>query len=270
MWYQFLPLGFFVGALGTMIGAGGGFILVPALLLIFPDLSPETVTAVSLAVVFANATSGTIAYSLKKCVDYKSGLIFTVVALPGVFLGTGLTRAVTRNNFDPIFGAMMAVLGLYLVYRKTQSTHEFRRFNLNTNRAITDAHGETISYRFNLQLGLWISAAVGFISSFLGIGGGIIHVPALALLLNYPVKIATATSHFILMLMAGAATLNHFMHGALAPGYLLILWLAPGVVVGAQLGAWLSHKVKGSVIIKLLGFALVAASFRFLWPLLHG
>ena len=59
-------LGLAVGAYGTIIGAGGGFILVPLLLFIFPGYGPEKVTAISLAVVWANATSGSIAYARQR------------------------------------------------------------------------------------------------------------------------------------------------------------------------------------------------------------
>jgi len=57
-----VPLGLFVGTIGTLIGAGGGFILVPALLLLFPNEAPQTITSISLIVVFFNALSGSLAY----------------------------------------------------------------------------------------------------------------------------------------------------------------------------------------------------------------
>jgi uncharacterized membrane protein YfcA len=52
-----IPLGFVIGAYGTLIGAGGGFVLVPILLLLYPQAAPETLTSISLAV---NALSGKI------------------------------------------------------------------------------------------------------------------------------------------------------------------------------------------------------------------
>ena len=70
-----IPMGFFTGAYGALIGAGGGFILVPALLILFPNEAPEIVTSISLAVVFFNALSGTIAYARSQRIDYKIGAI---------------------------------------------------------------------------------------------------------------------------------------------------------------------------------------------------
>ena len=71
------------------------------------------------------------------------------------------------------------------------------------------ADGERLYYNFNPLVGIGISLAVGYLSSFLGIGGGIIHVPALVYLLDFPVHIATATSHFVLAIMALTGTLVH-------------------------------------------------------------
>jgi uncharacterized membrane protein YfcA len=69
-----IPLGVVTGAYGTLIGAGGGFVLMPLLLLLYRDESPEIITSISLAVVFFNALSGSLAYARMKRIDYKSGL----------------------------------------------------------------------------------------------------------------------------------------------------------------------------------------------------
>ena len=64
------------------IGAGGGFVLMPVLLLVYPEMKPEHVTAISLAVVFFNALSGSESYVLMRRIDYKSGLMFASAAYP--------------------------------------------------------------------------------------------------------------------------------------------------------------------------------------------
>src|SRR5919106_4850228 len=82
-----LPLGLLIGALGTLIGAGGGFILVPILLLVYPNEKTELITSISLAVVFFNALSGSSAYARMKRIDYKSCVIFSIATIPGAILG---------------------------------------------------------------------------------------------------------------------------------------------------------------------------------------
>ena len=83
----------------------------------------------------------------------------------------------------------------------------------DVSRHIVTAEGETYDYNFNPLVGIAISFAVGYLSSFLGIGGGIIHVPALIYFLDFPVHIATATSHFILAIMALTGTVVHIFTG---------------------------------------------------------
>ena len=78
-----IGLGLVVGMFGTLIGAGGGFILMPVLLLMHPHVSPGQLTAISLAVVFFNALSGSESYAMMKRIDYKSGLMFATATIPG-------------------------------------------------------------------------------------------------------------------------------------------------------------------------------------------
>jgi hypothetical protein len=131
-------------------------------------------------------------------------------------------------------------------------------------RRLTDAHGIEYDYEFKSSLGVTISVIVGYVSSFLGIGGGIIHVPALSYLLNFPVHIATATSHFILAIMALTGTVVHILTGTFAHGVHRTIALAIGVVLGAQIGARLSEKVRGNWIIRVLAMALGIVGMRIL------
>src|SRR5262245_8553530 len=109
------PIGFAIGMYGTLVGAGGGSLLVPALLLLFPHESPATVTAMSLAVVFFNAYSGTIAYIRMGRIDYRAGTLFTLASLPGAAVGALLVRELPRTLFEPAFGGVLLLLGGLLV-----------------------------------------------------------------------------------------------------------------------------------------------------------
>lgn len=261
-----LGIGFAVGTFGTLIGAGGGFILMPVLLLMYPGEKPESLTAVSLAIVFLNALSGSIAYAFKKRIHYRSAIVFSIASAPGAFLGAYTTKFLARDKFELIFGILMAAMAIYLFFPKTkpEAPAALADYKYPVDRLVDrDGHTHLISY--NLTLGILISAAVGFVSSLLGIGGGIIHVPALVNLLDFPVHIATATSHAILAFMAAIGTGEHFRAGHFDGLWDRVLWLAPGVVVGAQLGAYLSHRIKGEWIIRALALALLSVGIRFIF-----
>jgi uncharacterized membrane protein YfcA len=85
-------LGIGVGGVGTLVGAGGGFLLTPVLLLVYPHDSPRTITAISLAAVWANSTSGTLAYARQRRIDLRNGVVFGIATLPGAVGGALLVR----------------------------------------------------------------------------------------------------------------------------------------------------------------------------------
>ena len=266
------PLGLAIGAFGTLIGAGGGFILVPILLIVYPNENTELITSISLAVVFFNALSGSVAYARMKRIDYKSGIIFAVATIPGAILGAVSTVYVPRYAFDIIFGVLMIVAGVFL-WLSAKDDHVQARASPASRangmkptrwivRELVDADGARYRYAYNPVVGIVLSIFVGFVSSLLGVGGGFIHVPALSRLLNFPVHIATATSHFVLAVMALTGTLVHIANGAFEHGTRRTAILAVGVVLGAQVGARLSNRVGGKWIIRGLALALVFVGIR--------
>lgn len=264
---QFLwltPLGFLVGAFGTLIGAGGGFILVPILLLLYPDKSPDTITSISLAVVFFNALSGSYAYSRMKRIDYKSGIMFAIATLPGSVLGSVITSYVPRQLFNGIFGVILVVVSIFLIVRTKNEKTENNIVVKNgyVTRTVIDIEGNEHTFSYNPVIGIIVSVFVGFMSSFLGIGGGIIHVPVLVNILNYPVHIATATSHFVLAVMSFSGTVVHIVDGALQSSIVQTAALSIGVLFGAQLGARLSKRIHGVAIIRSLAVALAIVGVR--------
>ena len=259
-----VAIGFGVGAFGTLIGAGGGFILTPILLLLYPHDSPRTITAISLAAVFCNAASGTAAYARQRRIDYRSGIAFALATLPGAVGGALVVGSVSRHVFNGIMGAVLGVLAIWLVAGERWPLPLPQR-HLET-REVVDRSGTQYAYLVPLRRGVLYSLGVGFLSSFLGIGGGVIHVPLLVRALGFPLHVATATSHFVLAVMAGTGTATHIGLGSFAHGHGVrrTLALSAGVVAGAQLGAHVSLRLRGAVIQWLLAVALLALAARLL------
>ena len=255
-------LGFGVGTFGTLVGAGGGFILTPVLLILYPNDSPQTITAVSIGVVFFNAASGSIAYARQRRIDYRSGIVFGLATLPGAVLGSLAVSHVSRRAFDAVMVAVLISIAVWLLAgTRGQGAARGRG---GTLRTIVDRRETEYTYRVPVVRGAILSAFVGCASSFLGIGGGIIHVPLLVQALGFPVHIATATSHFVLAIMSAGSTATHLAQGSYHVGHGLrrTLALSVGVIAGAQLGAHVSQRLSGTTIQRLLAAALLVLSLR--------
>jgi uncharacterized membrane protein YfcA len=257
-----IVLGFGAGTYGVLIGTGGGLILMPVLLLLYPHDSPEQLTAISLAVIFFNSVLGSGAQAHMKRIDYKSGLLLASAAVPGAILGVLTTAYVSRHVFDAIFSSFMIIAGVVLFVRPRSEerahakTHKKSAFEIT--RHLPGINGISYEYSYNPVLGLALSFLVGYISSFLGIGGGIIRVPLMAYLLNFPVHLATATSYFVRAFMTFTGTITHIWIGTFHHGAHRTAALAVGVLAGAQCGVFLSDKVKKSWIIRGPALVLVA------------
>jgi uncharacterized membrane protein YfcA len=249
----------------------GGFLLVPALLFLYPHDTPATITSITLTVAFFNALSGSIAYGRMRRIDYRSGLMFAILAVPGAILGAFLINYLSRSIFQYVFGSLLLAISAYLVFRPEKKMEKGLLLKWQTNRYITEKQGKSHRYSFNLPLGMTVAFFVGMTSGLLGIGGGIIHVPAMTQLLFFPIHIATATSHFVVVISTSSAIITHIADktyignsGNSASEIGRIAVLAGGAVIGAQFGARLSQRVKGSLIVRLLAAGLAIVALRLL------
>jgi uncharacterized membrane protein YfcA len=242
-----LLVGGLVGAIGTLIGAGGGFILMPILLFAYRGTNPESLTAWSLVAVLFNSASGTIAYARSRRIDYRSGILFALAALPGAWYGARLTARLSMTWFALLFGGFLTVVSMYLFVRSTRHSYIDTR--------ITQGH-------YNQWLGAALSLLVGLISNIFGIGGGILHVPLLVYVLRFPTHIATATSHFVLVITVFVGVIVHIASGSLRFDLVPLVPLVIGVSLGAQVGAHYSSRLSGPWIIRSLSIGLIAVGLR--------
>jgi hypothetical protein len=263
IWIILLAIGLFVGTLGTILGVAGGFLLVPILLFVYPDRSPSVITAMSLTVAFFNAVSGSFAYFRLKRIDFYSGILFSISAIPGAIIGAVINTSLSRDIFQLIFSIILLIAAVYLLVRPIRNYKE-KLYKDGWKRQIIDKHGNTYIYSFNRILGISIAFFIGIISGLLGIGGGIIHVPVLTQLLGFPVYIATATSQFVVGTSTFSAGITHLITSSFTGVAGETLVLAAGAVIGAQFGARISHKIPAAVIVRILAVALMIVAIRLL------
>jgi hypothetical protein len=250
----------FVGFIGTLIGAGGGFLIVPYLLLI-KGIPTEIAVGTSLFVVFFNAISGSFTNIRLKRIDYKSACYFLLSCIPGAIVGTLLTGYFSGRMFQMIFGFLLLLVCLRMIF----GNHFFQKFQKETNRPLnkrewTDKNNISYSYSFSVKKGIFLSFFVGVYSGLFGVGGGILHVPLMIGVLSFPVPIATATSLFILIFTSLSSTFINILHGNI--DYHLAIIMTIGIIMGSQVASLIAHKIKPKYIKILIIILLIYTAFK--------
>ncbi|HBX43946.1 MAG TPA: hypothetical protein DEH27_09300 [Deltaproteobacteria bacterium] len=236
--------GLAIGTLGTLIGAGGGWMIVP-LLLFGLHFTPQQAVGTSLSVVFLNALSGSVAYMIQRRVLYRMGVAFAVATIPGALLGATLVQFLGSRWFTLLFALFLLALAGLL--------HKGQMVGGAALRNPTSAEVGSLTSPV-MRLGVVLSFLVGVISSLFGIGGGIVHVPFLIVILGLPVHAATATSHFVLAITSLAGTLIFLRNGQVVLPVAAVMGI--GVLLGAQAGARLSTRMRSEPIRRLLALAV--------------
>ena len=172
-------LGFAAGLLGSMIGLGGGIIVVPVLT--FLGFPPTAAASNSLFAALSNAVASTISYSKQKRIEYSLGLRLGLLSIPGTILGAVMSTDVAPDLFKILFGFVLIASAAYIFLRKKIETKE-----------------KTISKQMMI-FAIGASFFAGVISSFFGIGGGIIFVPLMVVGMGMAMKKAAPTSQMILL-----------------------------------------------------------------------
>ncbi|MCD1261779.1 sulfite exporter TauE/SafE family protein [Paenibacillus athensensis] len=251
-------VGLTAGISGSLVGLGGGFIVVPALTFLFPGMLPAHLSGTSMAMLLVNSLSSTAAYARQQRIDYDAALRFAAVSIPGSILGAVLVGKLTGGMFFTGFGCFLAFVSVLLLFKPKQPL----RWPLppTVSRTIVDGKGERFEYAYHRPTGLLISFVTGFLSSLFGVGGGSLMVPTMTLLLAFPPHIAVATSMLQIVLSAACSTVTHgLLHNI---DWFKVLFLAPGALIGGQLGARLARKLPAGALMKVLAVMLLIVAVR--------
>ena len=240
-------------------------LLVPALLL-FSEMDHAVVAGTSLALVPLTGISSSIAYLRNGLVDRRSGLIFGIAAIPGSIVGPLAVGWVADGWFRGFFGILLGSLAVFMLIRsKLQSEKLGRRKHLIQTtvrrRHLTTSTGEVFDYEFNEGLAAAFNMIVGFISAFLGTGGGFIRTPVLVAIFAFPVKVAVATSMFAIVIHATGGGLVHAALGHVDL-YPTFVWVGVGLLIGSQIGPFVAMRIRAFLIVRMLTFVLLALGVR--------
>ncbi|GGB36475.1 TSUP family transporter [Virgibacillus dakarensis] len=255
-------IGLLTAFVGSLIGLGGGVILIPCLLFLyhytegFAWATPQTIVGISLMVMVVTALASSISYFKKGRIDYKTGLLFLVGSIPGGIVGSWLNQYIGADNFSFYFGLLMVVLSLlFLVKRKPKSPDNLRK---HVRTFWVDGH--VYHYSVSFWAAFVLSLIVGILSGLFGIGGGSIMVPAMILLFGIPAHIATATSMFMIFFISIITVSSHIYLGHIAWDY--VFYFIPGAWIGGVIGAKTNQLLKGNTLEWILRILLVMIGIR--------
>ncbi|MFD2044517.1 sulfite exporter TauE/SafE family protein [Ornithinibacillus salinisoli] len=245
-----LILGITAGCYGTIIGAGGGFIFVPALLLIL-NMEPAVAAGSGLVIVLINSISGVFGYVKQKKIQFRVGIAIGVGAIPGSLIGVWLLQLYSSQSFYIVFASVLLVLGVFLLTKSLPSSKQ--KIGENKVSLFKESNRK---FKWLLILGFFM----GILSSYLGIGGGWILVPILIYLFHVPTHNATATSIFALCIYSSVGVASQLFYSNI--DWLTVIWGGFGVIIGSQVGVKLAQKIPSKVIVQMLSFVLIIIGVR--------
>ena len=263
MFPALIGIGLLAGTYGSLVGAGGGFILVPLLMFLFPNDPLSVMVATSLMVVLFASLSATTGYARLRRIDYKLGLLLACASVPGALLGAYILPNIPRSGFQVFMGALLVLVALFSLAKTLRPTEKAHAATM-TGRywTLEDRYGKNYSYPVRRVLGGFLSFCTGTLSSMMGIGGGIIQVPLFIHTLRIPVQVAVATSQFVVTITVLAGITGHLLAGSFDMDGWKVAGLTIGVIAGGQLGPLLSNRFSPGQLALLLSLGLVGAGAR--------
>jgi uncharacterized membrane protein YfcA len=263
-----LIAGFAAGALGALLGVGGGILLVP-LLQVGLGLTFREAAAVSLIGVLTTSSSVATDAEGRRPLNIRLAVVLLIFSVSGATLGAAVLHQLSERTYERIFGVTAGLIALVMLQRiDRRNIVPDSRFETGTlgARFHDDDTRSEVAYRpRRLPVAFAVSIGAGMLASFVGVGGGIFVVPALNSWCGVPLRAAAATSAFMIGVTAVPGALAHYAGGFLHD-FRLAAFAAVGVMVGYQVGVWLSARapVKGLKLLMALLLAGVAVEYLFL------
>jgi uncharacterized protein len=232
------------GGFGALVGVGGGLIIVP--LLVAMDVPVHTAIGVSLLGVITVSTSGSVSYLKAGFANRRLGLTLLVATAAGGIVGGYVAGLLEARVLAGIFGLVLILVAVQMLRARGRPAAEIvgEPGALDIDAAYVEpTTGETIPYRArNVGPGVAASVVAGALSGLMGIGGGIVNVPTMNVLMGVPIRVATATSTYMLGATAAASALLYLSRGQIDG--VLAASVVAGVFIGAAAGARYSRRVR--------------------------
>ena len=265
------------GLIGSLVGIGGGILIVPVLTILF-GVPIEYAIGASIVSVIATSSGAASAYVKDKITNLRVGMFLEIATTTGAIVGAVTTIFLIKSALSWIvyivFGAVL-ISSSYDLYRKSKMEKKLSKADVNVIpnkfgdrlRLKGEYHDavlkEDIKYEATrVPGGLAVMFCAGVISGLLGIGSGALKVLGMDTLMKLPFKVSTTTSNFMIGVTAAASTGIFYIGGFVNP--IIALPVAIGVVLGSYIGTKVLVRSKPSSLRLVFIFVLVALGIEML------
>jgi hypothetical protein len=255
-----MGVGVVAGMLGALLGLGGGVFLVPFLNLAL-GLPMRSASGISLVTVIATSSAASAMPGRLKFVNLRLGMVLEVFTTIGGLFGLAFVHRFSDVTLQRIFGWLMAAIALVMLSRLDRR-NVLRDTSVDVGalggRFHDEESGGEVAYRIKrVPLAFTISFVAGAVS-MLGIGGGIVKVPALNAWCGVPMRIAAATSALMIAATAVVGAINYFMRGDIVPH--LAAAAVIGVLAGSRIGTYVASRSRARDLKVLMAAVLITVA----------
>lgn len=257
------------GLLGSLLGLGGGIIVVPALTLLL-GINIKYAIGASIVSVIATSSGAAASYVKEHMTNMRIAMFLEVATTSGALTGAFLAGVVSPRFLFILFGALLGYSALAMLHKRHESAHMHVPDDRLSNwlrlhdRFYDEAIDQEIPYRVtHSPAGFGLMYIAGIASGLLGIGGGSLKVTAMDLAMRLPIKVSTATSNFMIGVTAAASAGVYFARGDMNP--FIAAPVAAGVLVGAVGGSRLLGKIHSKVVRAVFVVVLIWISLQMLY-----
>ncbi|MBE3583157.1 MAG: sulfite exporter TauE/SafE family protein [Limnochordaceae bacterium] len=239
------------GLLGALLGLGGGIIVIPLLTLLL-HVPIHVAVGASVISVVATSTASAASYVRQHLTNIRIGMFLETATATGALLGALIAGWVPGRWLFLAFAAILGYTAFYMFQHRhadaTPATQDHSLAQkLHLASSYTDEQGQIIHYHVPRVWPTYlVSLLAGGFSGLLGIGGGIFKVPAMDAWMRLPIKVATATSNFMIGVTAATGATVYLARGQIDP--LVAAPVALGVVLGARLGAKVMPRIPSHIL----------------------
>lgn len=262
------------GGFGSLLGLGGGVLLVPLLTLGF-GLPMREAVGVSLISVIMTSSAAAGVYLERHVANMRLGMTLELFTAIGALVGSSIAFLLDERLLSVLFALLLLYVAFTMgrgrstepVIDLTEAPEPAVGLDPDTPPSQLDRlSGEGYRIR-NLGRGTVGAVGAGVVSALLGIGGGIIKVPLMHLAMGVPLRVATATSNMMIGITAAASAVIYVIHGGIDP--YVAGPTAIGVFIGATAGSRLGHRINVRYLRLLFVVVLVYTAIQMLWRVIR-